>query len=42
MTGLPLLGVIAGAGGLVLSLLHVSPLLVGTDRRDPGLTGMVP
>ena len=29
LTGIPLLGAIAGAGGLLLSLLHVGPLLVG-------------
>ena len=29
LTGLPLLGAIAGAGGFVSSLLHIGPLLVG-------------
>ncbi|MCZ6771540.1 MAG: hypothetical protein O7G83_06085 [Proteobacteria bacterium] len=29
LSGLPLLGAIAGASGLVLSLLHIGPLLVG-------------
>lgn len=29
LTGLPLIGAIAGIGGVVLSLLHVGPLLVG-------------
>jgi hypothetical protein len=29
LTGIPLLGVIAGMGGVVLALFHVGPLLVG-------------
>lgn len=29
LTGIPLIGVVAGAGGLALSLVHVGPLLVG-------------
>jgi len=29
LTGIPLLGAIAGAGGLVLSLVEIGPLLVG-------------
>lgn len=29
ISGLPLIGVIAGAGGVVLSLAHVGPLLIG-------------
>jgi len=29
LTGIPLLGVVAGMGGLVLSLVHVGPLLLG-------------
>ena len=29
LTGLPLVGAIAGAGGFILSLLHVGPLLIG-------------
>ncbi len=29
LTGLPLLGAVAGAGGLMLSLAHVGPLLLG-------------
>ena len=29
LTGLPLFGVVAGMGGLVLSLVHVGPLLLG-------------
>ena len=28
-TGIPVLGAIAGAGGLVLSLVHIGPLLLG-------------
>lgn len=29
LSGLPLVGAVAGAGGLILSLVHVTPLLVG-------------
>ena len=29
LTGMPLIGGIAGAGGLVLSLVHIGPLLLG-------------
>jgi hypothetical protein len=29
LSGMPLIGAIAGAGGLVLSLLHIGPLLIG-------------
>ena len=29
LVGLPLIGIAAGAGGLMLSLLHVGPLLIG-------------
>jgi hypothetical protein len=29
LTGLPLLGAVAGAGGLALSMAHVGPLLLG-------------
>jgi len=29
LTGMPLIGSIAGAGGLILSLEHVGPLLIG-------------
>ncbi|MFT7128436.1 MAG: hypothetical protein ACI89U_000543 [Gammaproteobacteria bacterium] len=29
ISGLPLIGAIAGAGGVVLSLAHVGPLLIG-------------
>jgi hypothetical protein len=29
LVGIPLIGVAAGAGGLMLSLLHVGPLLIG-------------
>jgi len=29
LSGLPLIGVIAGAGGLILALAHVGPLLIG-------------
>lgn len=29
LTGLPVIGAVAGAGGLVLSLVHIGPLLVG-------------
>jgi hypothetical protein len=29
LTGVPLLGLIAGAGGAILALSHVAPLLVG-------------
>lgn len=29
LTGFPLLGAIAGAGGLILSLVHIGPLLLG-------------
>jgi hypothetical protein len=29
LTGLPLIGAVAGAGGFVLSLAHIGPLLVG-------------
>ncbi|MBC8465979.1 hypothetical protein H8D57_03040 [bacterium] len=29
LTGLPLIGAIAGAGGVALSLVHIGPLLVG-------------
>ena len=29
LTGIPVLGAIAGAGGLVLSLVHIGPLLLG-------------
>ena len=29
ITGLPLIGAIAGFGGLALSLIHITPLLVG-------------
>jgi len=29
LTGLPVIGLLAGAGGLVLALSHVGPLLVG-------------
>jgi hypothetical protein len=29
LTGIPILGAVAGAGGLALSLLHIGPLLIG-------------
>jgi hypothetical protein len=29
LVGVPLIGIAAGAGGLMLSLLHVGPLLIG-------------
>ena len=29
LTGIPLLGAIAGAGGVILSIAHVGPLLIG-------------
>ena len=29
LTGIPLIGSIAGAGGLILALVHIGPLLVG-------------
>jgi hypothetical protein len=29
LSGVPLLGVVAGMGGLVLSLVHIGPLLLG-------------
>ncbi|MEM7407547.1 MAG: hypothetical protein AAF458_19805 [Pseudomonadota bacterium] len=29
LTGIPLIGAVAGAGGLVLALAHVGPLLLG-------------
>lgn len=29
LTGIPIIGVVAGAGGVALSLVHVGPLLVG-------------
>jgi len=29
LTGVPLLGVLAGAGGLILALSHIGPLLLG-------------
>lgn len=29
LVGIPLIGIAAGAGGLMLSLLHVGPLLIG-------------
>lgn len=29
LSGMPLIGAIAGAGGLVLSLAHIGPLLIG-------------
>ncbi len=29
LTGIPLLGVIAGAGGFILSIAHIGPLLIG-------------
>ena len=29
LSGMPLLGAIAGAGGLALSLVHIGPLLIG-------------
>lgn len=29
LSGLPLLGVIAGAGGFILAIAHIGPLLVG-------------
>ena len=29
LSGLPVIGVVAGAGGLVLSLVHIGPLLIG-------------
>lgn len=29
LTGIPLLGIIAGAGGAILALAHVGPLLLG-------------
>ncbi len=29
LSGLPVIGAVAGAGGLVLSLAHIGPLLVG-------------
>ena len=29
LTGIPLLGMVAGAGGFVLSLAHIGPLLLG-------------
>ena len=29
LTGIPLLGAIAGAGGFILSIAHVGPLLIG-------------
>lgn len=29
LTGIPILGAIAGAGGFALSLVHIGPLLVG-------------
>jgi hypothetical protein len=29
LTGLPIIGAIAGAGGLILALAHVGPLLIG-------------
>lgn len=29
LTGVPLLGLIAGAGGAILALAHVAPLLIG-------------
>jgi len=29
LTGIPLLGAIAGAGGFVLSIAHIGPLLIG-------------
>ncbi|MEJ2023770.1 MAG: hypothetical protein P8Y00_01890 [Deltaproteobacteria bacterium] len=29
LTGIPLIGSIAGAGGAILSLVHIGPLLVG-------------
>jgi hypothetical protein len=28
-TGMPLIGLVAGAGGIAISLMHVGPLLVG-------------
>jgi hypothetical protein len=29
LTGLPIIGAIAGAGGLILALAHIGPLLIG-------------
>jgi hypothetical protein len=29
LTGLPVIGAIAGAGGLILALAHIGPLLIG-------------
>lgn len=29
LVGIPLIGIVAGAGGLVLSLVHIGPLLLG-------------
>jgi hypothetical protein len=29
LTGLPIIGALAGAGGLILALAHVGPLLIG-------------
>ena len=29
LTGIPLLGAIAGAGGFILSIAHIGPLLIG-------------